>query len=109
MATLAAAATPDRIAILAAARERLRVLEHAGPVALFGAAAREFADELTVQRLDVEDIAVVGRQAVALMVQRGRRHDGAWVERRLSAVLVEGSAAVLHPTWVDGLDAASRI
>jgi len=109
VATIAAPATSQRTSVLASARRRLEVLENAGAVALFGAAAHEFTDDLTVQRLDVEDVAVVGDRAVALMVQRGRRPDGTWVERRLSAILAgEADQPVLHGTWVGGLDAASR-
>ncbi len=51
----------------------------------------------------------VGGKAVALMVQRGRGDDDLWVERRLSAVFDAEAEPVLHGSWVDGLDSASRI
>ena len=108
MAVATVSAVPQRSAVIAAAREQLRVLETAGAVALFGASATAFTDDLTIQRIDVEDIAVVGSQTVALMVQRGRRSDGTWAERRLSAVFGDAGAPVLHGSWVGGLDAASR-
>jgi hypothetical protein len=108
MAVAAAQVTLPRSAVIAAAREQLRVLETAGAVSLFGAAAHAFTDDLTVQRIDVDDVAVVGAQAVALMVQRGRRPDGTWTERRLSAVFHDDAPPALHGSWVAGLDAASR-
>lgn len=110
MATLPApAASPERAELIAAARERLAVLDGAGPVALFGSAAHPFTDDLGPQRIEVEDVVAVGGKAVALMVQRGRGDDGGWVERRLSAVFGEGAdAPALHGTWVAGLDSASR-
>ena len=109
MATISApTASPQKAALVAAARERLEVLDSAGPVALFGAGAHRFTEDLGAQRLDVEDVVAVGGKAVALMVQRGRGSDDLWVERRLSAVFDAGSEPVLHGSWVDGLDSASR-
>jgi len=102
--------SPRRAELVAAARERLAVLDTAGPVALFGASAQRFTEDLGTQRLDVEDVVAVGGKAVALMVQRGRGQDDLWVERRLSAVFEDGiTEPRLHATWVSGLDAASRI
>ena len=100
--------TPRRAELVAAARERLEVLESAGPVALFGASAHRFTEDLGAQRLDVEDVVAVRDRAVALLVQRGRGNDGLWVERRLSAVFDDAAEPVLHGSWVDGLDSASR-
>ncbi len=108
MAVASAPSTRRRSDVINSARRHLAVLEYAGAVALFGAAARDWTDDLTVQRLDVEDVTAVGGRAVALMVQRGRDHDGLWVERRLSAVFDGDSEPVLHGSWVDGLDSASR-
>ncbi len=109
VATVPAPAAPALKAdLIAAARERLEVLETAGPVALFGAAAHQFSEPLGPQRIDVEDVVAVGGKAVALMVQRGRGPDERWVERRLSAVFDTGGQPQLHGSWVDGLDSASR-
>jgi uncharacterized Ntn-hydrolase superfamily protein len=108
MATVSAPSTRRRSDVINAARRQLSVLEQAGPVALFGAQAHRWTEDLTSQRIDVEDIAAVGGRAVALMVQRGRREDGTWIERRLSAVLDGDAEPVLHRSWVDGLDSASR-
>jgi len=94
--------------VIDSARRRLEVLERAGAVALFGAGAREWTDGLTAQRIDIEDIAAVRGRAVALMVQRGRDHGGLWVERRISAVFSDDAEPILHGSWVDGLDSASR-
>ena len=49
-----------------------------------------------------------GGKAVALLIQRGRGDDDLWVERRLSAVFDADAEPVLHGSWVDGLDSASR-
>ena len=101
--------SPHKAELIAAARERLAVLDSAGPVALFGASAHRFTEDLGAQRLDVEDVVAVGGKAVALMVQRGRGHDDLWVERRLSAVFEDGvTEPQLHGSWVSGLDSASR-
>lgn len=108
MAVAAAPVASNRPALIAAARERLSVLESAGAVALFGASAHTFTDDLTVQRIDVERVTVAGPHAVALMVQRGRRRDATWVERRLSAVFAGDAPPMLYGSWVAGLDAASR-
>jgi len=108
VATVSAPTTRSRSDNVDSARDRLEVLEVAGPVALFGAQAHVWADDLSVQRIDVEDIAAVGGRAVALLVQRGRDHAGCWVERRLSAVFANGGEPVLYGSWVDGLDSASR-
>ena len=94
--------------LIATARERLGVLEAAGPVSLFGADAHRYTDDLGAQRIDVEDIVAVGGKAVALMIQRGRGDDDLWVERRLSAVFDDEAAPRLYGSWVDGLDSASR-
>ncbi len=107
MAVATVLAVPQRSAVIAAAREQLLVLETAARWPC-SASAAAFTDDLTIQRIDVEDIAVVGSQTVALMVQRGRRSDGTWAERRLSAVFGDAGAPVLHGSWVGGLDAASR-
>ena len=109
MATISAPVTsPQRAELIASARERLDVLETAGPVALFGASAHRFTEDLGAQRLDVEDIVAVQGKAVALLIQRGRGGDDLWVERRLSAVFDADAEPVLHGSWVDGLDSASR-
>ena len=109
MATISAPVTsPQRAELIASARERLDVLETAGPVALFGASAHPFTEDLGAQRLDVEDIVAVRGKAVALLIQRGRSADDLWVERRLSAVFDADAEPVLHGSWVDGLDSASR-
>ncbi|MGI8750212.1 MAG: hypothetical protein ACR2J6_06650 [Thermoleophilaceae bacterium] len=108
MATVSAPTTRRRSDVINAARRQLKVLESVGPVALFGAQAHRWTDDLVVQRIDVEDVAAVGDRAVALMVQRGRDHDGLWVERRISAVLNGDAEPILYGSWVDGLDAASR-
>jgi D-serine deaminase-like pyridoxal phosphate-dependent protein len=100
---------PRKADLIASARERLEVLDTAGPVALFGASAHGFTDDLGAQRLDVEDVVAVGGKAVALLVQRGRGTDDLWVERRLSAVFDADTEPVLHGSWVSGLDSASRI
>jgi hypothetical protein len=108
VATVSAPSTRRRSDVINGARRQLKLLETAGPVWLFGAQAHRITEDLTTQRIDVEDIAAVGGRAVALMVQRGRRQDGTWVERRLSAVLDGDAEPVLHDSWVDGLDSASR-
>ena len=108
MATVSAPSTRRRSDVINAARRQLAVLEEAGPVALFGAQAHPYTEDLTAQRIDVEDVAAVGGQAVALMVQRGRGTDDLWIERRLSAVFDGDAEPVLHGSWVAGLDAASR-
>jgi hypothetical protein len=100
--------TPRRQELIEAARERLAVLETAGPVSLFGAAAHPYTEDLGSQRIDVEDVVAVGGKAVALMVQRGQGPGDLWVERRLSAVFEDQGAPRLHGSWVDGLDSASR-
>ncbi len=109
MPTLSApVASPRKADLIAYAREQLQILETVGPVALFGASAHRFTEDLGAQRLDVEDVVAVGGKAVALLVQRGRGTDDLWVERRLSAVFDAGAEPVLHGSWVDGLDSASR-
>ena len=110
MATVTAPASPPRKAeLIASAREKLAVLDSAGPVSVFGAGAHRYTEGLGAQRLDVEDVVAVGGKAVALMVQRGRGDDDLWVERRLSAVFDAEAEPVLHGSWVDGLDSASRV
>ena len=109
MATISApASTPRRADLIASARERLEVLDQAGPVALFGSTAHPYTEGLGAQRIDVEDVVAVGGKAVALLIQRGRGNDDLWVERRLSAVFDADTEPVLHGSWVSGLDSASR-
>jgi len=110
VATLdAPASTPRKAELIASAREKLAVLDSAGPVSVFGAGAHRYTEDLGAQRLDVEDVVAVGGKAVALMVQRGRGDGDLWVERRLSAVFDADAEPVLHGSWVDGLDSASRV
>ena len=85
MATVSApTSSPRKAELIASAREKLAVLDSAGPVSVFGAGAHRYTEDLGAQRLDVEDVVAVGGKAVALMVQRGRGDDDLWVERRLS-------------------------
>jgi hypothetical protein len=108
VATVSAPSTRRRSDVINNARRQLAVLDEAGPVALFGAQAHPYTEDIGAQRIDVEDIAAVGGHAVALMIQRGQGADGLWIERRLSAVFDGDAEPVLHGSWVDGLDAASR-
>jgi hypothetical protein len=95
--------------LVRAARERLAALDSEGPAHVFGPAFAGYARDIDVQRVDVEEIVPLGEHAVALLFQRGRDAAGAWVERRLSAVFSPDAAVPeLHPSWVAGLDAASR-
>ena len=110
MATVSApTSSPRKAELIASAREKLEVLDSAGPVSVFGAGAHRYTEDLGAQRLDVEDVVAVGGKAVALLVQRGRGDDDLWVERRLSAVFDAEAEPVLHGSWVDGLDSASRV
>ncbi len=95
--------------LIRAAREQLEALATEGPAQVLGPAFETYSRGIHVHRVDVEEIVPLGNHAVALLFQRGRDAAGAWVERRLSAVFSGGGASPeLYPTWVAGLDAASR-
>jgi hypothetical protein len=89
-------------------RPVLQRLAESGPVTAFGEAGRNWTAGFDTSRFDVEDVAAIGDRPVALVVQRGRRESGEWVERRLSAVFGDGDGPELYGSWVAGLDAASR-
>jgi hypothetical protein len=108
---MAVATSPNQLAdpIVAAVRERLEGLDTEGPADVFGPAFAGYAQGIEIQRVDVDDVVALGESAVALLYQRGRDAAGSWVERRLSAVFAGATAEPdLYPSWVAGLDAASR-
>src|SRR4051794_39301578 len=108
---MAVATSPNQAAdpIADAVRERLRGLDAEGPSGVFGPAFARYSQGIDVQRVDVDDVVALGEHAVALLYQRGRDSAGAWIERRLSAVFAGATAQPeLYPSWVAGLDAASR-
>ena len=95
--------------LVRAAAERLEGLDTEGATHVLGPAFAGYSRDIDVQRVDVEEIVPLGDHAVALLFQRGRDAAGAWVERRLSAVFSPDAAGPeLYPSWVAGLDAASR-
>ena len=123
---MAVATSPNQAAdpIVEAVRERLLGLDAEGPADVFGPAFAGYSSGIEVQRVEVvrgffgkephqgvnpDEVVALGEHAVALLYQRGRDAAGAWVERRLSAVFASATAEPdLYPSWVAGLDAASR-
>ncbi len=111
---MAVAATPTTIQelLVRAVTERLSALDSEAPGEVFGAGYARFAGysaPFEIQRIDLDEVVPVGDQVVALLYQRGRDTGGSWSERRLSAVYAHaGAGPRLYPSWVAGLDAASR-
>jgi hypothetical protein len=106
---VAARPTETQEPLVRAVVERLAALDRGAPGDVLGPGFARYARAIEIQRVDVDEVVPLGDHAVALLYQRGRDAAGVWVERRLSAVFsAEGAVPELYPSWVAGLDAASR-